>query len=173
MATAYLLDTNAASDLFSPDRPAPKGLRERFLALKSGDSVRVSAVTLCELEYGYANVDPAAPGGEALRGSVREQISALLDACEERDLAERRVGSGVLPVVAEDAAAFGAAHAWLVRNRNISAKEAKKHVADGLVAAAAVRTGAVLVTKDGLLKQLATDRESPLFGRLFVEDWDS
>lgn len=170
---AYLLDTNAASDLFSPSRPVPQAMRGRFLGLGDRDSVRISAVTLCELEYGHANVDLAAPGGAALRKAVREQISALLQACEERDDAGQRVGAGVLPVVAEDAAVFGAAHAWLVRNRNVSAKEAKKHVADGLVAAAAVRAGAVLVTNDGLLKQLAADRESPLFGRLVVEDWSS
>lgn len=169
----YLLDTNAASDLFSPNRPVPPALRARFLALSGGDSVRVSAVTLCELEYGYANVDPDAPGGAVLRTAVREQIAALLEACEERDAAGGVVGTGVLPVVGEDAAVFGAAHAWLVRNRKITAKEAKKHVADGLVAAAAVRSSAVLVTNDGLLKQLASDKDSPLFGRLSVEDWGS
>jgi predicted nucleic acid-binding protein len=169
--SVYLLDTNVASDLFSPDRPIPDALRRRFLALGEKDQLRVSSVTLCELEYGFAHVDPTMPGAASLRASIRIQIGGLLDACRVVDEAGQTVETGVIPVTAEDAALFGAAHAWMVRHRGLTGKDGKRHAADTMIAAAAVRTNSILVSRDGIFRAYAQVEGSPFAGRLVVEDW--
>ena len=114
----YLLDTNIASDAIKGD---PARVRERLVSLPMR-SVMISAVTQGELIYGLAkHGTPAA-------------LSSLIH--------EFLIRVEVLPWTAEVATVYG----------TLRASCAKRGVAlsalDMMIAAQAVATGAVLVTRD-------------------------
>lgn len=114
----YLLDTNIASDAI---KGTPARVRERLVSLPMR-SVTISAVTQGELLYGLAK-----RGNPAALGALIHEFLIRVE---------------VLPWTAEVATVYG----------TLRASCAKRGVAlsalDMMIAAQAVATGAVLVTRD-------------------------
>jgi tRNA(fMet)-specific endonuclease VapC len=116
--TAYLLDTNIASDAI---KGTPARVRERLVALPI-HSVAISAVTQGELIYGLAKRGhPAA-------------LSALIH--------EFLIRVEVLPWTAEVANVYGALRA------SCAGRGVSMGALDMMIAAQAVTAGAILVTRD-------------------------
>ena len=131
--TAYLLDTNIASDAI---QGKPARVRERLVAL-APHSVAVSVVTQGELMYGLRKKgSPAA-------------LSALIH--------EFLIRVEVLPWTAEVANVYGTLRASCAeRGVSLSAL-------DMMIAAHAVASGAVLVTRDKAFSHVKAG--------LKIEDW--
>jgi tRNA(fMet)-specific endonuclease VapC len=129
----YLLDTNIASDAIKGN---PARVRERLVALPMR-SVAVSAVTQGELIYGLAKRgNPAA-------------LSALIH--------EFLIRVEVLPWTAEVANVYGTLRA------SCAARGVSLGALDMMIAAQAVATDAVLVTRDKALDHVES--------RLKLENW--
>jgi len=131
--TAYLLDTNIASDAI---KGHPPRMRERLVTLPMR-SVAVSAVTQGELMYGLAKRGNPAP------------LNALIH--------EFLIRVEVLPWTGEVANVYGALRASCA-NRGVSLG-----ALDMMIAAQAVATDAVLVTRDKAFGRVGSG--------LKVEEW--
>ena len=131
--TAYLLDTNIASDAI---QGKPARVLERLVALPL-HSVAVSAVTQGELMYGLRRKGSPA----ALRALIHEFLIRV----------------EVLPWTAEVANVYGTLRA------SCAAQGISLSALDMMIAAHAVASGAILVTRDGAFSHLKSD--------LKLEDW--
>lgn len=129
----YLLDTNVASDAI---RGEPAAVRSRLIAVRIHE-VAVSAVTQGELKYGL--MKRGNPDG------LRRLIEEFLIRVE------------VLPWTAAVADVYGSVRA------SCSARGITLGALDMMIAAHALATGSVLVTRDRAFRQVG--------GGLVVDDW--
>ena len=133
MTTSYLLDTNVASDVI---RGASARARERLIALPP-HAVALSAVSQGELIYGLRKKGSPV----ALSGLIRAFLESMK----------------VLPWTAEVADAYGSLCA------SCAARGVSLGALNMMIAAHAVATGSVLVTRDLAFRHLAP--------HLIVQDW--
>ncbi len=120
-----MLDTNMVSDIIKGRSPAAS---VRLLALKEDEGVCVSAITEAEIRYGLAK----RPEAIALRSLMDAFLTSLQ----------------VLPWGRDEAEAYGRVRAKLERGGMSLGN------LDLMIAAHAVVTGAVLVTKDKAFAQV-------------------
>lgn len=139
--TRHLVDADIVSYLVDTASPFHAKVRERLADLADGDEVVLSVLSLYELHHWLAFEDSP-------RAAVEEAV---------RDIA-------VLPLPLGGAALFGSAMRDL-RGRLPRADLHRRKV-DCMIAVTAREHGAVLVSNDGLFRQLAV-----LMPGLLVKDW--
>jgi predicted nucleic acid-binding protein len=146
----YLLDSDSISDLLNPDSPSHFRIARRLSALRDSDRIALSILTLCEMEYGFAN----AP--EVRKPALRQRIS---DAESEFE---------IQPLSIEAARLFGELKRKLRQVRQWNEKSGKLHNIDLMIAASALADRCVLVSADSLYGDLQQLQPS-----LRVENWST
>ena len=144
----YLLDSNTVSDLYNRDSPQHASISKRFATLDDNDGVYVLALSLYEMEYGYAN----AP--EALKPAIRQHIQDM------------RADLELLPLADDAAVIFGKLKKVVREACMLSPKSLKQHSVDLMIAANAILLELTVVSDDTLFKDIAKLDE-----RLQVENW--
>jgi predicted nucleic acid-binding protein len=144
----YLLDSNTLSDFYDRESSGHEAFFRQLSTLPDDAQVLMSVLSLYEFEYSYANAN------DALRSSIRAKITEAQEDFE------------VLPLSREGASVFGEIKQALRKKRGISAENIKKHNIDLMFAAEAVVHSCILVSVDGVFKDIREFRPE-----LKLENW--
>lgn len=131
----YLLDTKA-NDLYNEDNERCITLWNNITSLKESDEVFISALTQCELEYGFEN------SPENQKEITRTRIRNI-----ENDFQ-------VLPIQGDIAKYYGKIKKALKEKRGINRENLKKHNIDLLIASTSISEECVLISSDSIYKDI-------------------
>jgi predicted nucleic acid-binding protein len=132
----YLLDSNTVSDIYNPSSDNHNRFIKKILALKEGDDILISILTLYEFEYAFAN-SPAHKKNE-----IRATICQI-----QQDFI-------VLPLSPTAAEIFGDLKKLFKELRNIKQENLKKHTIDLMIAADTLNHRTVLVSADKIYQDI-------------------
>jgi len=138
MSKTYLLDTNIISYLTNPNSPHRESIKNKLFSLSEDDTVAVSIITLYELSYGLATLKNS--NNKGLFESGITFIKEYLD---------------IFPLHVDEIDIFGEIKAKYRQQTGINTKALKKNDLDFLIAATAISQDVILVSNDGIFKDIA------------------
>ncbi|MBF0565731.1 MAG: type II toxin-antitoxin system VapC family toxin [Nitrospirae bacterium] len=145
----YLLDTNMIVFRFDKNLiPQYQKVHKKFATLTNQDNLYISILTLYELEYSVFNADL----------SQRPFLQWMVD--------QTKAKFQVLPLTHSGARIYGELKSRLKEARNISRDNIKKHNIDVMLAGTAIKEGCILVSDDGIFKDICGINNKFLF-----ENW--